>query len=63
MGQSLVLNESIERIVNETCEVLDCERATIFIYDSTKSELWSKIAKGSDPIRIPVTRGIVGKCT
>lgn len=62
MTTSLVLDEAIESIVDEICECLDCERATTFIYDNAKEELWSKAAKGSDAtIRVPVTKGIVGK--
>jgi hypothetical protein len=62
MTSSLVLNEAIERIVEETCECLDCERATTFLHDTTKEELWCKVAKGSDEIiRVPLNKGIVGK--
>jgi len=61
MTTSLLLDEAIERIVDETCECLDCDRATTFIYDSMREELWSKSAKGSnETIRVPVNRGIVG---
>lgn len=61
MTTSLVLNESIERIVEEICETLDCERATIFLYDQNKEELWSKVAKGSEEvIRIPTNIGVAG---
>lgn len=62
MTTSLVLDEAIESIVEEICECLDCERATTFIYDNSKEELWSKAAKGSDEtIRVPLGKGIVGK--
>jgi len=61
MTTSLLLDEAIERIVDETCECLDCDRATTFIYDNMREELWSKSAKGSnETIRVPVNRGIVG---
>lgn len=62
MTTSLVLDQAIEKIVDEVCECLDCERATTFIYDNSKEELWSKAAKGSDEtIRVPINKGIVGK--
>lgn len=52
----------MERIVNETCECLECDRASVFLVDYLKEELWSKVAKGSDiTIRIPLKTGIVGK--
>jgi len=61
MTTSLVLDEAIERIIDEVCECLDCERATTFIYDNSKEELWSKASKGSeDTIRVPINKGIVG---
>jgi len=61
MSTSLMLDEAIHRIVEETCECLECDRATTFIYDSVREELWSKAAKGSDAtIRVPSNKGIVG---
>jgi signal transduction protein with GAF and PtsI domain len=51
----------MERIVDETCECLDCDRASIFLLDEMKEELWTKVAKGSTKtIRIPFNKGIVG---
>lgn len=47
-------------IVEATCEVLDCERATIFLYDARTDELYSRVAKGVDAIRLPADRGIAG---
>jgi phosphoserine phosphatase len=47
-------------IVEATCDVLDCERATIFLYDPQTRELYSRVAKGVDAIRFPADRGIAG---
>lgn len=47
-------------IVEATCEVLDCERATIFLYDAQRNELYSRVAKGVESIRFPADRGIAG---
>ena len=65
MSQSLVLqdalHEAIEEVVEQTCECLGCDRATLWLLDEEKEELWSKVAKGSkEEIRIPQDRGIVG---
>jgi putative methionine-R-sulfoxide reductase with GAF domain len=61
MTASLVLTEAMEKIVEETCECLECDRATVFIVDEQKEELWSKVAKGArNTIRIPMAKGIVG---
>ncbi len=47
-------------IIEATCEVLDCERATIFLYDDSSNELFSRVAKGVDGIRFPADVGIAG---
>jgi phosphoserine phosphatase len=47
-------------IVEAACEVLDCERATIFLYDAQTRELFSRVASGVDGIRFPVELGIAG---
>jgi sigma-B regulation protein RsbU (phosphoserine phosphatase) len=47
-------------IVEAACEVLGCERATIYLYDSERRELYSRVAKGIDAIRFPADRGIAG---
>lgn len=40
---------------------LECDRATCFIVDNQKNELWSKVAKGaSNTIRMPMNKGIAG---
>ena len=61
MTESLVLTEAMKKIVEETCEFLKCDRATVFLLDDQKQELWSKVGAGlSFTIRIPWNKGIVG---
>jgi sigma-B regulation protein RsbU (phosphoserine phosphatase) len=48
-------------IVEATCEVLNCDRATIFLYDHATDELYSRVAKGVDAIRFPADLGIAGQ--
>ena len=58
---SLVLDESLERIVSSVCKTLNCDRASVFIVDELNNELWSKVGKGlKHTIRIPRDAGIVG---
>lgn len=58
---SLVLSDVIEKLVIETCETLNCDRASVFLVDELNNELWTKVAKGSEQtIRIPMDKGIVG---
>ena len=42
--------------------MLDAERATIFLMDKERKELWSKVAMGDGvgEIRVPVGQGIAG---
>jgi len=40
---------------------LKCERASVFLIDEKRGELWTKKAKGQDTtIRVPKDAGIVG---
>ena len=58
---SLILNDALERIVSEACNILHCDRASVFIVDEANQELWTKVARGSNStIRIPINSGIAG---
>lgn len=58
---SMILFDAMEKIVDQTCECLQCDRASVFLFDYEKDELWSKVAKGYDnTLRIPKNTGIVG---
>ena len=41
--------------------VLGCERATVFLYDREKNELYSRMATGVDEIRFSAAKGIAGE--
>src|SRR6185436_9207602 len=41
--------------------VLECDRATVFIYDKEKDELFSRMATGVEQIRFSASRGIAGE--
>ena len=43
MTSSLSLHETLEKIVEETCQCLECDRVTVFITDLQRNELWSKV--------------------
>ena len=61
IGNSLVLNQTIEKIIESTSSILQCDRVTCFIADHSKQELWSKAAKGMNKIiRMPINQGIAG---
>jgi GAF domain-containing protein len=50
-----------ERVVQEACSLLRCDRASIFLLDVEANELVLHVAKGADDIRIPRTAGIAGQ--
>src|SRR5690348_8782391 len=57
------LDELLTTIISKTAEVLDAERATLFLYDAEHDELWSKTADRLEirEIRFPVGQGIAGQ--
>lgn len=56
------LGELLRRIAEATTDLLDAERATIYLVDHERGELWSTVALGSEEtIRIPLGVGIAGQ--
>jgi sigma-B regulation protein RsbU (phosphoserine phosphatase) len=60
MANTVDLDALLNTIVETACTVLDCERATVFLYDPERDELYSRVAKGVTGIRFPADRGIAG---
>lgn len=64
ISSDLHLDTLLGRIVEATKELLDAERATLFLHDPLRDELWSKVATGVGAtlaeIRIPAGAGIAG---
>ena len=60
MAATTDLDALLGMIVQATCQVLDCERATIFLYEPESSELYSRVATGAESIRFPADLGIAG---
>lgn len=50
----------LRRIAEAVTALLDCDRASIFLHDAAKDELWTKVALGREEIRMPSGAGIVG---
>ena len=51
------LDPLLESIAAETCNLLDAERATLFLYDAATNELYSRVVTEAEveEIRIPVS--------
>lgn len=56
-----VVSDMLDTLVDEVCDNLRCDRASVFVLDELNGELWTKVAKGtSGTIRLPADKGIVG---
>ena len=64
-GFEAILNEMLSSITFKTGELLNADRATIWLIDDDKHELWSIVAEGNNgtplELRIPVGAGIAGE--
>ncbi|KPK83014.1 MAG: hypothetical protein AMJ81_08560, partial [Phycisphaerae bacterium SM23_33] len=54
------LDELLGLVITSSMELLEAERATLFLYDQTTGELVSRIAHGAEEIRLPGDAGIAG---
>src|SRR5215831_7143001 len=61
MNSERDLGSLLDLIAHEATRLLDCDRASIFLLDRERNELWSKVALGSDEIlRFDAGVGIAG---
>jgi adenylate cyclase len=62
LSATLDLDALIIKIVNKTCEILEAERGTLFLWDRESDELWSRVVLGDGmkEIRIPSSAGLAG---
>lgn len=56
------LDDLLTTIVDKASAVVDAERTTIFIYDSAREILWSRVAQGLEigTIEVPMGAGVAG---
>jgi signal transduction histidine kinase len=62
ISSELDLDALLRTISQTTSHLLQAERSTVFVVDSAKNELWSRVAEGlgNKEIRIPLSAGIAG---
>ena len=62
ISSELQLKPLLEKLMEAVTMILNCDRATIFLYDAKNEQLWSQVALGmrDQEIRIPANRGIAG---
>jgi phosphoserine phosphatase RsbU/P len=49
-------------VIEAATEVLDADRATVWLYDSEADQLVLKVAKDIEPVRVSANSGLVGSC-
>ena len=65
LNSTLELDPLLEYILDTAADLLDCEAASILLYDQTKDQLWFAAATGSSPkelaeILVPLEKSIAG---
>ncbi|CAD8045055.1 unnamed protein product [Paramecium primaurelia] len=61
MNTSVLLDDALQNIIDKCVDCLECDRASCFIVDQTKKELWTRVAKGtSTTIRLQIGQGLAG---
>ncbi len=62
ISSELDLDALLRTISQTTSHLLQAERSTVFVVDSVRNELWSRVAEGlgNKEIRIPLSAGIAG---
>ncbi len=61
LGATFELEPLLKSIEEAALQVLDCERVSVFLYDPSTRELFSKVATGVEDIRFPANTGIAGE--
>lgn len=49
-----------DQIIASTCELLECERTTLFLVDAELNEIILVVGRGAANIRLPIGQGIAG---
>ena len=62
VASELILNTLLAKTITTVTEMLQADRSTLFLYDRTTDELWSRVAEGMEKreIRVSARAGISG---
>jgi phosphoserine phosphatase RsbU/P len=60
LGITCDLDKLLKMVVNYSMELLNAERATLFLYDKANQQLYTRIAEGTEGFRIPLNSGLAG---
>ena len=53
----------MQRFVSDACGILNCDRASLFLVDQQRKELWCYVSPDAEihrKLRVPIGKGIVG---
>jgi phosphoserine phosphatase RsbU/P len=66
ISRNLALNQNLQELLKQieqaAVAVLNCERATVFVYEKNTDELYSLVSDRIEKLRVPADSGIVGSC-
>lgn len=57
---SLDIQDVMESAISQICRMLGADRATMYVVDHVRRELWSRSARGMAPFRVSIDKGIAG---
>jgi len=60
LGSTYELDTLLRMVIDYSMKLLDADRATLFLYDKQKQQLYSRIAEGTGEIRISLNTGFAG---
>lgn len=60
LGMTSDLDKLLKMVVDYSMELLNAERATLFLYDSEHKELYTRIAEGVEGFRMSINVGFAG---
>ncbi|MBK8870804.1 MAG: GAF domain-containing protein, partial [Elusimicrobia bacterium] len=61
MSQERDLQTLLSLVIEAACKILKAQRATVFLLDNMKNQVWAPVATGQPVIRLPADQGIVGR--
>ena len=62
IGQEQDLDHLLVLVADMARDLLAADRCSIWMIDPATSELWTRVAHGVEPIRVPAGHGLVGAC-
>ena len=60
LGATCDLDTLLPMVVSHSMALLGAERATLFLYDGARQELYTRVAAGVEGFRIPLSTGLAG---